>query len=181
MEKIATEHPEVFIIVPKKIGDARGWFMETYSEGKFAEIGITDTFVQDNMAFTAQKGTLRGIHFQNRPAVQSKLVRVTRGAVLDLAIDLRRRSENYLKWVTVELTEDNLRMFYIPRGFGHAYLTLSDNVEFCYKVDELYSAESDRSIRFDDPALCIDWGIADPLVSDKDRSAPLLCDSDCNF
>lgn len=181
MNKIATKLDGVFILEPKVFGDYRGYFMETYSEKVFRELGIDNVFVQDNESFTAQKGTLRGLHFQNEPMSQTKIVRVLQGAVMDVAVDLRKGSPNYLQWEAVELSEENKRMFYIPRGFAHGFLTLTDNVKFVYKVDNLYSPECDRSIRFDDPQIGVSWGITDPILSQKDLNAPLLRDSDCNF
>ena len=181
MKRIDTKLPGVCIVEPVVHGDHRGYFMETYSTAALNEIGIDAVFVQDNQSFTAKRGTLRGIHFQNAPMAQAKLVRVNRGAVLDAAVDLRRGSPTYLQWVAVELSDENRRMLYIPRGFGHAFVTLTDDVEFCYKVDNLYSAELDRSIRFDDPEIGVDWGIETPILSNKDINAPLLRDSDCNF
>ena len=170
------------IIEPTLHGDSRGYFMETYSTRAFHELGIDAVFVQDNQSFTAQKGTLRGIHFQNAPMAQAKLVRVTRGAVMDVVVDLRKGSPTYLKWQAVELSAENKRMLYIPRGFGHGFKTLTDDVEFCYKVDNLYSKEHDRGIRFDDPTIGVDWGeVVEELLSQKDTTSPLLSDSDCNF
>ena len=181
MKKIETKLPGVYVIEPQVFGDHRGYFMETYSSRAFEEMGITCTFVQDNQSFTAQKGTLRGIHFQNGEAAQAKLVRVTRGAVLDVAVDLRRGSPTYCQWVGVELSAENKRMLFIPRGFGHGFVTLTDDVEFVYKVDNLYSRENDRSIRYDDPQIGVCWGVESPVLSAKDESAPLLKDSDCSF
>ncbi len=181
MLKIETALPGVVLLEPRVFGDHRGYFMETYSRRTFRELGIEDDFVQDNQSFTAQKGTLRGIHFQQRPMTQGKLVRVTRGAVKDLAVDLRRGSPTYLRWVMEELSSDNKRMLYIPRGFGHGFLTLTDDVEFSYKVDQFYDAACDRSIRFDDPDIGVDWGGTDPILSQKDLAAPCLRESDCNF
>ena len=181
MRKIDTKLPGVYIVEPQVFGDHRGYFMETYSTKAFAEIGITNEFVQDNQSFTARKGTLRGIHFQNAPMSQAKLVRVTKGAVLDVAVDLRKGSPTYKRWAAVELSAENKRMLFIPRGFGHGFVTLTDDVEFCYKVDNLYSKECDRGIRFDDPEIGIDWGIDDPVLSQKDTFSPMLKDSDCNF
>lgn len=181
MKSLDTSLPGVLIIEPQVLGDHRGYFMETYSTQSFTDIGILNTFVQDNQSFTAQKGTLRGIHFQNAPMAQAKLVRVTHGAALDVAVDLRKGSPSYLKWVGIELSAENKRMLFIPRGFGHGFLTLTDDMEFLYKVDNLYSKECDRGIRFDDPAIGVDWGIADPILSQKDVSSPMLKDSDCNF
>lgn len=182
MKKIETRLPGVYILEPQVFGDQRGYFMETYSTRAFAELGITNTFVQDNQSFTARKGTLRGIHFQNAPMAQAKLVRVTRGAVMDVAVDLRKGSPTYLQWAAVELSAENKRILYIPRGFGHGFKTLTDNVEFCYKVDNLYSKEHDRGVRFNDPAIGVDWGeVKEELLSIKDTTSPLLKDSDCNF
>ncbi len=182
MNKIATKLDGVYIIEPQVFGDHRGYFMETYSQRAFAEMGIDTVFVQDNQSFSAQKGTLRGLHFQLAPKSQAKLVRVTRGAVLDVAVDLRKGSPTYLQWEAIELTAENKRMFYIPRGFAHGFKTLTENVEFCYKVDNLYSKEHDRSVRFDDPAIGVDWGeVVKECLSEKDLSAPLLADCDVNF
>lgn len=181
MEKLATKLEGVYLLEPKVFGDHRGYFMETYSEKVFHDLGIDNVFVQDNESFTAQKGTLRGLHFQNNPMSQTKIVRVLQGAVLDVAVDLRKGSPTYLQWEAVELSEENKRMFYIPRGFAHGFLTLTDNVKFAYKVDNLYAPDCDRSIRFDDPQIGVAWGIEAPILSQKDLNAPLLCDSDCNF
>lgn len=182
MKKLETRLPSILILEPQVFGDQRGYFMETYSTRTFAEIGITNTFVQDNQSLTAQKGTLRGIHFQNAPMAQAKLVRVTQGAVMDVAVDLRRGSPTYLQWIEVELSAENKRILYIPRGFGHGFKTLTDNVEFCYKVDNLYSKEHDRGIRFNDPTIGVDWGeVREELLSVKDITSPMLADSDCNF
>lgn len=181
MHRIDTGMSGVWVIEPQLFGDHRGWFMETYSRDAFKRLGIQTEFVQDNHSYTQKKHTLRGIHLQNQPMAQAKLVRVTRGAVLDVAVDLRKGSPTYLQWEAVELSADNKRMFFIPRGFGHGFLTLTDDVEFLYKVDSIYSKEHDRSIRFDDPDIGIDWGTDSPILSDKDLAAPLLKDSDCNF
>lgn len=181
MRKIKTSIPGVVIIEPQVFGDHRGWFMETYSQAAFKQAGIETVFVQDNQSYTKEKGTLRGIHFQNDPMAQSKLVRVTRGTVLDVAVDLRKGSPTYLKWEAVELTAENKRMLFIPHGFGHGFLTLTNDVEFLYKVDNLYSREHDRSIRFNDPSIGIDWGNDTPILSAKDIAAPLLSACDCNF
>ena len=182
MKRIDTALPGVCIIEPDVHGDARGYFMETYSTRNFAAIGIDTVFVQDNQSFSSQKGILRGIHFQNNPMAQAKLVRVTKGAVLDVAVDLRRGSPTYRQWVAVELSAENKRMLFIPRGFGHGFRTLTDDVEFCYKVDNLYSKECDRGIRYNDPAIGVDWGeVNESLLSAKDTTSPLLADSDCNF
>lgn len=181
MKRINTKLPGVCIIEPVVHGDHRGYFMETYSTKTMDDIGIDTVFVQDNQSYSAQKGILRGIHFQNAPMAQAKLVRVTKGAVLDIAVDLRKGSPTYKQWVSIELSAENKRMFYIPRGFGHGFVTLTEDVEFCYKVDNLYSKECDRGIRFNDPSIGVDWGVEDPILSQKDTASPMLDDSDCNF
>ena len=183
--KIETKLPGVFILEPQVFGDHRGWFMESWSEKNMHDIGIEVSFVQDNQSFTAHKGTLRGIHYQQYPMAQAKLVRVVRGAVIDIAVDLRKGSPTYAQWTAVELSADNKRQLFIPRGFGHAFVTLTDNVEFSYKCDNLYNRDCDRNIRWNDPQLGIDWnGLGletEPVLSDKDANAPLLCESDCNY
>ena len=182
MKRIDTRLPGVYIVEPQVFGDHRGYVMETYSQQAFREMDIDAVFVQDNQSFTASKGTLRGIHFQNAPCAQAKLVRALRGAILDITVDLRRGSPTYKQWVAVELSAENRRMLFVPRGFGHGFVTLTDDVEFCYKVDSLYSREQDRGIRFDDPAIGVDWGpVRRELLSEKDKNAPLLRDSDCNY
>ncbi|MDD3409454.1 MAG: dTDP-4-dehydrorhamnose 3,5-epimerase [Eubacteriales bacterium] len=181
MEKIATSLPDVFVLQPRVFGDYRGYFMETYSQPAFEALGVRNVFVQDNESYTQKKGTLRGLHFQMDPMAQCKIVRVLQGAVLDVAVDLRRGSPTYLQWAAAELSAENKRMLYLPRGFGHGFVTLTDDVTFCYKVDNVYSRECDRSIRFDDPQIGVDWGVENPILSEKDLAAPLLKDSDCNF
>lgn len=181
MKVIETSLSGVYILEPQVFGDHRGWFMESWSERALAAAGLNYTFVQDNHSYSQQKHTLRGIHFQNGQSAQAKLVRCSRGAVLDVAVDLRRGSPTYAKWVGVELSAENKRQFLIPRGFGHAFLTLTDDVEFLYKADNFYDAQADRSIRWNDPQISVDWGTENPVVSDKDAGAPLLKDSDADF
>ena len=181
MKRIDTKLEGVCILEPVVHCDARGYFMETYSTKTLADLGIHNVFVQDNQSYSSQKGILRGIHFQNAPMAQAKLVRVTKGAVLDVAVDLRKGSPTYKQWVSVELSAENKRMLFIPQGFGHGFVTLTDDVEFCYKVDNLYSKENDRGIRYNDPSIGVDWGVVDPILSQKDTTTPLLDDSDCNF
>jgi dTDP-4-dehydrorhamnose 3,5-epimerase len=177
----ATEIPDVFIIEPKVFGDNRGWFMETFSQARMKDAGLFYDFVQDNHSYSAQAGVLRGIHFQNGDAAQAKLVRCAKGAVLDVAVDLRKNSPTYKKWVSVELSAENKKQLLTPRGFGHGFVTLTDEVEFLYKTDNFYNAAQDRNILWNDPDLAIDWGILRPVLSEKDASAPLLKDSDCSF
>lgn len=181
MRKIATAHPDVFILEPKVFGDSRGWFMETYSSQVMEELGLPTLFVQDNHSFTAAQGTLRGLHYQTNPMAQAKLVRVLRGAVLDVAVDIRLGSPYYLKWVSAELSSENKRILYIPRGFAHGFLTLTEDVEFTYKVDNLYSLAHDRSIRFDDPDIGVAWGLSNPILSNKDLNAPTLKEAGSPF
>ncbi len=181
MKIINTDIEGVYIIEPKVFRDHRGWFLETYSKEKLAEQGINVDFVQDNHSFSAKKGIIRGLHFQINPMAQAKLVRCTGGKILDVAVDIRVGSPTYKKWVAVELSEENKRQFFIPKGFAHGFVTLTDNVEVQYKVDEYYSPENDRSIRYDDPDIGINWGIDNPILSDKDIKAPLLKNSDFNF
>lgn len=161
--------------------DNRGWFTETYTKNKFNNNGIPMNFVQDNQSFSKHKGTLRGIHFQTNPKAQAKLVRCTQGAIIDTVIDLRKGSDTYKQSFSVELSEENKKQLLVPKGFGHAFITISDNVTVQYKVDEYYSKENDRSIRFDDPDLKINWGIENPILSDKDLNAPFLKESDVDF
>lgn len=184
MEIIKTELEGVLIVEPKVFGDNRGWFTETYSKKALAEAGIDVEFVQDNHSFSAQKGTLRGLHFQMNPMAQTKLVRCTRGRIIDVAVDFRKGSPSYKKYIGVELSEENKRQLLLPKGFGHAFLTLTDDVEVQYKVDAYYAPDCDRSVKFDDPDIGVDWRQwvdCDPIISEKDRKAPLLKDSDCNF
>ncbi len=176
-----TKFDGVYIISPEVFGDARGWFYESYNEKALREAGIKTRFVQDNHSFNSQKNTLRGLHFQNTPHSQAKLVRCTAGAIKDVIVDLRESSPTYKQWLAVELSPENHWQMYIPKGFAHGYLTLAPKSEFQYKVDEFYCRESDRSIRFDDPEIGIDWGCRNPIVSQKDKIAPLLRDSDVNF
>lgn len=181
MKAIKTELDGVMIIEPDVHGDARGWFMETWTRKKMEELGINIDFVQDNQSYSAQKGTLRGLHFQKNPMAQTKLLRCSRGKILDVAVDLRRSSPNYKKWVSVELSAENKRQIFIPKGFAHGFVTLSGDVEVQYKVDEYYSPECDRSVRFDDPSIGVNWGVENPILSKKDLDAPLLKDSDVDF
>jgi len=182
MNIIPTDVLDVYIIEPRVFGDHRGWFMESYSQRKLEEAGLFYTFVQDNHSYSAQKGTLRGLHFQNGEASQAKLVYCVKGAILDVAVDLRKGSPTYKKWVSVELSAENKRQMLIPRGFAHGFVTLTDDVEILYKVDNFYNQTAERSILWSDPELGIDWGIKYPTVmAEKDENAPLLKNCDVNF
>lgn len=176
MQLIKTNLDDVVILEPKVFGDHRGFFMESWSRRAFETAGLHYDFVQDNYSYSANKGTLRGIHFQRGDKMQTKLVHCIRGAVLDVAVDLCPISRTYMKWVAVELSEENKRQLLIPRGFGHGFLTLTDNVEFLYKVDNYYAPEAECGIRWNDPELNIDWGITEPILSQKDQNNPLFKD-----
>lgn len=175
------EIPDVKILEPDYFEDYRGYYSETYSARTQAKLGINTVFVQDNHSYSIKKGTIRAHHFQNNPTPQIKLVRCVRGAILDVAVDLRKGSPTYTKWVAVELTEDNHKQIWIPSGFSHGFMTLTDHCEVLYKVDEPYNGPDDRAIAFNDPDIGFDWGIDDPIISKKDMDAPLLKDSDVNF
>lgn len=176
MEVIDTAIVGVKILKPQVFGDNRGWFMESWSQKKMEDAGLYYNFVQDNQSFSATKGTIRGLHFQYGDKAQAKLVRCVKGAVLDVAVDLRKGSPSYKNWVAVELTPDNFNQLLIPRGCAHGFLTLTDNVEFVYKEDNLYAPHDDRNIIWNDPEIGIDWGIDNPILSDKDAKAPKLCE-----
>lgn len=174
----------VLLITPDVFRDDRGWFMESYSASKFLEkSGLCMEFVQDNHIRSARQGVLRGIHFQNAPFAQAKLLRCTVGRVMDYAVDLRKGSPTYLQWVCAELSANNFKQIFIPRGFGHAAVSMTEVSEIQYKVDAPYSKECDRSIRWDDPDVAVKWPFPSQklVLSNKDRSAPYLKDSDCNF
>lgn len=181
MNLIKTDVLDVYILEPQVFGDHRGWFMETWSARKMEKVGLHYNFVQDNQSFSAQQGTLRGLHFQIGEAAQAKLVRCGKGSVLDVAVDLRKGSPTFKKWVAVELSAENKRQLLIPRGFAHAFLTLTDDVEFLYKADNYYCPEADRNIIWNDDEINIKWGIDSPIVSEKDAKAPSLAESDVDF
>ena len=174
MNVIETALAGVRILEPQVFGDARGWFMESWSKKKMEDAGITVDFVQDNHSFSAQKGTLRGLHYQLNPMAQAKLLRVSRGAIFDVAVDIRRGSPTYTKWVGVELTAENYRQLFIPRGFAHGFITLTDDVEVQYKADNFYAPTCDGNIRWDDPEIGVAWPLAPVVLSEKDAKAPLL-------
>lgn len=181
MDFVKTEIEGLYIVEPRVFGDHRGFFMETWSERDFEQAGLNYHFVQDNHSYSAVKGTLRGIHFQKGEYAQAKLVRCVRGKILDVAVDLRPNSPTYKKWVGVELSAENKRMFLIPRGFGHGFVTLTDEVEFLYRCDNLYAPKHEGGIRWNDPELNIDWGVEHPVLSAKDEIAPFLKDAITEF
>ena len=164
--------PEVLIVEPDVHGDGRGYFLETYRAQRYAEQGLPDTFVQDNLSFS-RKGVLRGLHYQlGRP--QGKLVWVLQGEVFDVAVDIRRGSPTFGRWVSATLSSADHRQLYVPEGFAHGFCVLSETALFTYKCTDYYAPEEERGIRWDDPALGIDWPVAEPIVSDKDRAYPAL-------
>jgi dTDP-4-dehydrorhamnose 3,5-epimerase len=173
-----TAIPAVKIVTPKKFGDHRGFFSEVYSVKAWREAGLEYEFVQDNHSYSAEAGVIRGLHFQIEPFGQDKLVRVARGRVLDVAVDLRRGSPSFGRHVAVELSAENWRQLLVPVGFAHGFCTLEPNCEVLYKVTNLYSPAHDRGLAFDDPALGIDWRIdlAKAVLSEKDRRHPRLAD-----
>jgi dTDP-4-dehydrorhamnose 3,5-epimerase len=172
----------VIVVDPAVFGDHRGWFMESYNEAQFKEAGIELTFTQDNQSFSAEKGTLRGLHYQLAPKAQTKLVRCTRGTIFDVAVDIRKGSPTYGKWFGVELSAENKKQLLVPKGFAHGFMTLTEYAEVQYKVDELYAPECDRGIMWNDPEINIEWPIdVQPVLSAKDEKAPLLKDADNNF
>lgn len=178
-----TALPGVIEVLPARHGDERGFFSEVYNREVWAKGGVADNFVQDNHSYSSEKAVLRGLHFQTPPAAQAKLVRVSRGAVLDVAVDIRLGSPTYGKWVGVELSAEKWNQLYIPIGFAHGFITLFPGTEFLYKVSSPYSPAHDRSIRFDDPAIGVDWNVdpADVILSQKDGNAGLLAETETGF
>lgn len=182
MKVTRTEIPEVLIIEPKVFGDSRGFFFESWNEKGFREAtGVQLHFVQDNHSRSAH-GVLRGLHYQLQQP-QGKLVRVVRGAVFDVAVDVRRSSPTFGKWVGTELSEENYRQFWVPPGFAHGFLVLSDSADFLYKTTDYYAPEHERSLAWNDPEVGIAWpsrgaGIAEPILSGKDQAAPTLRDAE---
>lgn len=161
----------LIIITPYVFNDERGFFLETYRNDEFAKASIKEEFIQDNHSRSV-KGVIRGLHFQIEPHAQSKLVKCISGEVFDVAVDLRKKSPTFGEWYGIVLSEENKKMFYIPKGFAHGFSTLSENAEVIYKVDDLYSREDEQGIKFDDPVLAIEWRIINPIVSSKDRTLP---------
>lgn len=176
MQIIETALPEVVIVMPERIGDQRGFFSEVWNARDFSAAGIDTIFVQDNHVRSALKGTLRGLHFQIPPRAQGKLVRASRGAIFDVAVDIRRGSPNFGRHAHAILTSDNWRQVWVPPGFAHGYCTLEDDTEVLYKATDYYSPEHDRGIQWDDPALMIEWPVPAEavIVSERDRKLPPL-------
>ena len=181
MELLNTEIQEVKIIKPRVFEDDRGFFFETINVNNLKKQGIDFSVVQENCAYSLKKGTIRGLHFQNDPNAQAKIVRCVKGSVMDYAVDLRKGSPTYLKHVKVLLSEENKLQLYIPKGFAHGVISLSDDTMIEYFADNGYAPESDRSIRYNDPQINIDWEIEELILSEKDKNAKLISESDCNF
>ena len=175
MKVVPTELPEVLIVEPRVHGDSRGFFYESFQAGRYADAGIPGPFVQDNLSRSV-RGTLRGLHFQE-PRSQGKLVQVLRGTVWDVAVDVRRGSPRFGRWVAVELSETTPRQLWIPPGFAHGFCVLSESADFFYKCTDLYAPECDHTIAWNDPAVGIAWPVKDPLLSAKDRIAPRLAEA----
>ena len=171
----------VLLIEPVVKDDNRGFFMECYVRKEFEKFGITAEFVQDNHSLSTSKGTIRGMHYQVNPKAQSKLVRVVRGEILNVVVDIRRGSPTYGQWQGFDLSAANKKLLFIPKGFANGYCTLVDDTEICYKVDEYYSPEFDRAFRWNDPQINIEWPVTDPILSDRDRQAPGLNGVENNF
>lgn len=185
MKAIETKIPGVLIIETDVYGDSRGYFTETYNKPKYEALGIDTEFVQDNMSFSSQKGTLRGLHWQNPPYAQAKLVSCSKGIVIDVAVDIRKGSPTFGQWVSCGLSEKNHRQFFIPRGFAHGFLTLTDDVEFRYKCDNVYNKSAESGMRYDAPEVNVDWGNLlngiEPVLSEKDKAGPTLETSNNQF
>jgi len=170
----------VYEIIPARYGDERGFFSETYNAAELAEQGIELAFVQDNQSLSKAVGVLRGLHYQVPPFAQDKLVRVVRGAILDVAVDIRASSPTYGKWLSLEVSAEKWNQILVPKGYAHGFVTLAPDTEVVYKVSERYAPDHERSIRFDDPALGIDWRIPvdEVTLSARDRAAPLFADAE---
>ncbi len=182
MPFIAAELPGVIIFEPEVYSDVRGHFFESYNSRIFESAGITCNFVQDNQSYS-YRGVIRGLHYQQNPYAQAKLVRVVSGKVLDIAVDIRKGSPYYGKWVAVELSAENRRQLFIPRGFAHGFSVLSESALFFYKCDNFYNSRSEAGINYKDPVLEIDWKIKpdEIIISEKDRTLPLLAEAANNF
>lgn len=181
MKIIKTKLPEIVILEPKVFGDYRGYFMESYNKKVFEELGLKYNFVQDNQSLSKEPGTIRGLHFQMNPKAQTKLVRCVKGAIFDVAVDIRIGSPTYGHWVGVILSEYNHRQLLVPKGFAHGFCTLVPDTIVNYKVDEYYAPEADAGIIWDDPTIGIDWPTSIPILSEKDKNLPSLTEAQINF
>jgi dTDP-4-dehydrorhamnose 3,5-epimerase len=174
---ISLSMPDVVFIEPRVFKDDRGFFLETYKYSEFAKAGIKELFVQDNHSFSCQ-GVIRGLHYQKEPDAQGKLVYCVKGKILDIAVDIRKNSPFFRKWIGKELSDENKAMLYIPAGFAHGFVVLSETADVVYKCTAEYSPENDRGIIWNDPEIAIDWPVLSPILSDKDRQLPLLREAD---
>jgi dTDP-4-dehydrorhamnose 3,5-epimerase len=181
MKRVSTPLAGLYVLEPQVFGDHRGFFMETYNKQKFAEMGLDMEFVQDNHSLSAEVGTIRGLHYQLSPKAQTKLVRCIAGAIFDVAVDIRKDSPTFGQWFGIELSAENKKQLLVPQGFAHGFCTLQPNTEVAYKVDELYSPEHDRGIRWNDPAIGISWPVEVPVLSAKDENSPMLAVAEINF
>ena len=181
MKKIETNLQDAYILESTVFGDHRGFFMESYNKKIFAELGLDIEFVQDNHSLSETPGTVRGMHYQLEPKAQTKLVRVTSGAIYDVIIDIRKGSPTFGQWQGFVLSAENKRQLLIPKGFAHGFCTITPNVEVQYKVDELYSPEHDSGIAWDDPTLAIDWPMSNAILSEKDEKHPTIENAKNNF
>jgi len=181
MNVISTRVRDVFILEPAVFGDERGWFFESWSERETERHGLLYRFLQDNHSYSAKTGTLRGLHVQKGRHSQAKLVRCVRGAVLDVAVDLRKGSPTYMQWVGVELSAQNKRQLLIPRGFLHGFITRTDDVEFLYKTDNFYNKDSEATVIWNDPDIAVDWGVDSPIINEKDSLGLRVADCGIDF
>ena len=181
MQISQTEFPGVLIVEPKVFSDSRGFFMESYNRAEFVAHGLDADFIQDNHAYSKGIGVLRGLHYQAPPKAQSKLVWVTKGAVVDVVVDIRIGSPTYGQWGQLKLSAENKLRLFIPSGFAHAYMTLSEETEFIYKVDAPYSPGDEGGIRWNDPGLAVNWPVKEPVLSAKDKALPFLSEIESPF
>lgn len=181
MRVLKTKFDEVLLLEPTVYGDNRGYFMESFNTHQLRDIGIDDTFVQDNQSLSTSAGTIRGLHYQLKPKAQSKLVRVLAGAIYDVVVDIRKNSPTFGQSVHVILSEENKRQLYVPEGFAHGFCTLTNNTVVFYKVNEFYSPEHDRGILWNDPEIGIQWPVSTPILSEKDTKHPALSQAEINF
>ncbi len=181
MKMIETKLPDVKLLEPTVFSDNRGFFMESYNEQIAKELGMSYSFIQDNHSLSVEAGVIRGLHYQLNPKAQTKLIRVIAGVIYDVVLDMRKGSPTFGKWEGFILSAENKRQLLVPKGFAHGFCTIVKNTEVLYKVDEFYSAEHDRGIAWNDPALAIDWPILNPITSDKDKKHPVLNNAEINF
>ena len=181
MKVMDTKLEGVKVMEPKVYKDNRGFFVESFNQQQFAELGLGFDFIQDNHSLSVDKDVIRGLHYQLNPKAQTKLIRVITGAIYDVAVDIRSASPTFGQWVGVMLSEDNHRMLLVPKGFAHGFCTLTGNTHVQYKVDAYYSPEHDKGLRWDDPKLAIDWPTSNPILSEKDAKQPFLNEDEINF